>query len=98
MIFAEIVTDQHYNDFFQVVDEIIREKFEDVESGLQSDGWIWVKESDDKVVIDTFSSMLFEVKCSNRNSQLLSSVIGLLKEKLELNIFSKPVLEEHEYF
>lgn len=98
MVFAEIVTDQHYNDYFNVIDKLIRAEFKNVQSGLQSDGWIWVTDSDDKVAIDTFSSMFFEVKCDNENSELLKSVIASLEEKFELNIFEKPVKEEHEYF
>ncbi len=98
MIFAEIVTNQHYNDFFYVVDEVIRDNFENVKSGLQSDGWIWVTQSEEKVAIDTFSSMLFEVKCDDPNSGLLKSVIDCLQENLDLKIFPKPEFEEHEDF
>ncbi len=97
MIFAEIFTDQHYNKFYSEVDSVIRSNFESVESGLQSDGWIWVLRDKEKVAIDTFSSMLFEVKCVDPRSKLLASVLNCLKENFELNVFDKPEYENHEH-
>lgn len=62
MIFAEM---EYPRDYWDVHDELARHvqaHFSQVESGHQSDSWIWITRGDEKVGIDTFTSMKHQVK------------------------------------
>ena len=65
MIFAEIKYGKRYELMHNELFLFIKSKFKKVESGLQGDSWIWVFEGNDKVAIDTFSSMTHEIKSAN---------------------------------
>lgn len=96
MIFAEMRYKQHYSDFHVELVDFIRSNFSDIQYGLQGDSWIWIFDEDEKVAIDTFSSMKHQVKCNSERSQLLKRVISNLSAKFELDVYEKPELEAHE--
>ena len=96
MIFAEMQYQNHYSEFHAELVEFIKSNFTNVECGLQGDSWIWIFDENDKVAIDTFSSMKHQVKCENPNSSLTNKVINALSNRYKLRIYSKPEREPHE--
>ena len=96
MIFAEL---EYKQDYWDVHDELlayISGSFCKVQSGHQGDSWIWVFDGESKVEIDTFSSMKHQVKCADKESQLVQEVIRLLSKKYQLRLLEKPESEPHE--
>ena len=59
MIFAEIEYQKHYSDFHAELLAFVGKHFSQVQSGLQGDSWIWILDGEEKVAIDTFTSMKF---------------------------------------
>lgn len=96
MIFADMEYQSDYSDFHSELVTFIESNFSNVESGLQGDSWIWIFEGNDKVAIDSFSSMKHQVKCESSNNQLIQKVIQTLSRKYKLYTYSKPELEPHE--
>ena len=84
MIYARFTHNANYEEFHSELDQYIRLKYKNVQSGLQCDSWIWVTEDDDKVEIDTFYSHKHEVKSPNKNSILARRVIEYIHKKYEL--------------
>jgi len=98
MIFAELQYDRHYSDVHFELVHLLQNAFPDIQHGLQGDSWIWVFAGDDKVAVDTFSSMKHQVKSENLKSNLTKQVIRALSEKYQLTEFDDPELEAHEDF
>ena len=96
MIFAEMVYNQHYDDMHEPLLQLIKSRFKRVESGHQGDSYIWILEGEEKVVIDTFSSMKHQIKSESINSTLVKIVIQAIQEKYMLIVFNEPKLEGHE--
>ena len=71
MIFADMEYQSDYSDFHSELVTFIEHNFSNIKSGLQCDSWIWIFEDDDKVAIDTFSSMKHQVKCESPNTKLV---------------------------
>lgn len=92
MILAAIRYEQHYADFHSELVDFISANFSEVQHGLQGDSWIWIFEGDEKVEIDTFSSMKHQVKCDSENSQLLQKVISRLSAQYDLEVYANPAL------
>lgn len=84
MIFAELQYEQHYSDIHFELVEHLQVKFPDIQHGLQGDSWIWVFSGDEKVAVDTFSSMKHQVKSENSKSKLVRRVIKSLSERYQL--------------
>ena len=95
MIFAEMVYPNEYWDFHSELKAHVASNFEHWDSGLQSDSWFWIFDGDQKVAIDTFSSMKHQIK-SSTPGPLVQRVIDALKIKYELNVYAKPEFEGHE--
>jgi hypothetical protein len=75
MIFAEM---EYPQDYWDIHDELVRHvqaHFSQVESGHQSDSWIWITSGDEKVAIDTFTAMKHQVK-SARPGPLVQDVLA----------------------
>ena len=70
---------------------MIRSQFSDVEAGLQGDSWIWIFDGDDKVEIDTFSSMKHQIKSCTAGSHV-QQVIDALRAKYDVQVFNPPVV------
>ncbi len=98
MIFAEIQYKEDYSAIHTKLVNFIQSNFSNVQSGLQGDSWIWVSENNDRVSIDTFSSMKHQVKCEKHDSALTNKVINILLKKYKLRIYKEPELEPHEEY
>ena len=96
MIFGELQYQKHYDEMHRELVEFIEKRFSNVESGHQGDSWIWVIDENDKVQIDTFSSMHHQVKSPYRDSKLVHKVIRELKDSYSVSIYPEPELEAHE--
>ena len=97
MIFAEMEYPEDYSEIHEELVNYIKASFSQVESGLQGDSWIWIFENNDKVAIDTFSSMKHQIKCEKQNIPLTNKVIEALSKKYNLRIYDNPEFELHEY-
>jgi len=87
MIFAELEYKKHYSEIHDELVDFIKSEFPNIEHGLQGDSWIWIFDNNDKVAIDTFSSMKHQIKTSNAESALINKIIHHV---------STPELEVHE--
>ncbi len=96
MIYGEIKIDESYYDFYYELLTYIRKNFKNIESGLQGDAWIWIKSNNEKVALDTFTSMRFEIKSSTKRGVLVQEVIEILKKQYPLFIYDEPEYEAHE--
>jgi hypothetical protein len=92
MIFAEFQYADDYADMHPRIVELMEERFSKVQSGLQGDSWIWITDSDEKVAIDTFSSMRHQVK-SYSAGPLVQRVIDALRVKFDVKVLDPPVEE-----
>jgi hypothetical protein len=95
MIFADLQYSGRYEDHHNEILSLLKERFLRVDAGLQCDSWIWVWVADEKVAIDSFSSMTHQVK-SSRPGKHVEEVIAVLKERFELVIYPSPEPEPHE--
>jgi hypothetical protein len=88
--FAVIDHKQNYYDFYDELLNFIKRHFANVESGIQGDAWIWVLQDKQKVSIDTFYSMQFEIQ-SESNCDLLQSVLKTIQSKYPVNRYNTPI-------
>ena len=98
MIFAEILHEEKYEDFYYVLKAYVQQFFPNTKSGLHGDGWIEISEKNEVVSIDTFSSMKFQVKTSTPESKLVQKVIEIVSQKYKVKIYDTPEIEPHEDF
>jgi len=96
MIFAELQCEQNYSEMHFELVEYLKIKFSDIQHGLQGDSWIWIFEGDEKVAIDSFSSMKHQIKSESPNRDLVEQVIATLSERYKLARYDKPEFEPHE--
>ena len=96
MIFAELKYERDYSDLHFELVEYLQSKFPDIEHGLQGDSWVWIFAGDEKVAVDTFSSMKHQVKSEQWNGGLVRQVIATLSERYKLTEFDEPEFEPHE--
>lgn len=89
MIFAELMYSGRYEDFHDELLAFVRERFEEVESGIQGDSWIWITYRGERVALDTFTSMRHQVK-SRKPGLHVEKVIAALKEKFAVNEYARP--------
>lgn len=93
MIYAVLQYDQHYSDVHDSLVELLTSSFRNIEHGHQGDSWIWIFENEEKVAIDTFSSMKHEVKSEVPSSTLAKKVIETLSRKYQVVIHPEPKIE-----
>ena len=96
MIFAELQYEQDYSDVHFELVEFMKNKFPEIQYGLQGDSWIWVFHGDEKVAIDTFSSMKHQVKSESSKGDLVKLVIATLSDRYTLTEYDEPELEPNE--
>ena len=96
MIYAELDYEEHYSEIHTALVELIQREFDDTQSGLQGDSWIWIFAGDEKVEVDTFTSMKHQIKSSQTNSALAEKVIRYLTQHYKVLVFAEPVPEAHE--
>jgi hypothetical protein len=95
MIFADIEYQKHYADFHAELLAFVGKHFSQVQSGLQGDSWIWIFDGEEKVAIDTFTSMKHQIK-SPKAGPHVWNVIDTLLRQFEMKVYEKPELEGHE--
>lgn len=83
---------ESYDDFYHELLAYIKSNFKNVELGLQGDAYIWIKNNNEKVALDTFTSMRFEIKCDVKNGTLVQEVIDSLKTQYPVSIYPEPEL------
>ena len=89
LIFAELEYASHYADAHRAIAALMESYFPNVQSGLQGDSWIWIIDADEKVAIDTFSSMTHQVK-SYTAGHLVQKVIDALRTEFDVNVLDHP--------
>ena len=95
MIFAELVYPQHYAEMHDELHAFLDSHFARIESGHQGDSWFWVFEGDEKVAIDTFTSMKHQVK-SGKPGPHVQEVVDALRTRYPLLVHDTPIPEPHE--
>ena len=85
--FAVIEHSQSYHEFHDELLDYVKGHFSQVESGIQGDAWIWITQEEQKVAVDTFSAMQFEIK-SDDNNELLQSVIDTIRKKYPVRLYA----------
>ena len=98
MIFAELQYEQDYSEVHSELVEYLKSKYPSLDCGLQGDSWIWIFDGDEKVAIDTFSSMTHQIKSESPKGHLAKQVIEVLSTKYKLIEYDDPELEPHEDF
>jgi hypothetical protein len=93
MIFADFHYSGPYTAAHDDLYAFLHSRFDRVEGGLQGESWIWIDE--DKVEVDTFSAMTHQVKSSRPGSHV-ERVIGVVKEKYDVQVYPQPEIEPHE--
>ena len=96
LIFAELQYAKHYDDMHDELVDFIKVRFKNTESGHQGDSWIWILDGNDKVQIDTFTSMKHQIKSPLRTSKLVRTVIRELESNYSVNVYPTPESEAHE--
>jgi hypothetical protein len=95
MVFAEMVYQTHYADFHPELVAFVGRTFSQVQSGLQGDSWIWILDGEEKVALDTFTSMKHQIKSPKAGAHV-QAVVEALRRRFELNVYAQPELEGHE--
>ncbi len=95
MIFAELEYPERYSDFHDELVEFIQATFPYIQYGHQGDSWIWITDGNEKVEIDTFTSMKHQIK-SAHDGNLVKKVMATLESKYKLRVYEIPELEAHE--
>ena len=95
MVFAEMVYQKHYSEFHAELLAFVERHFARVQSGHQGDSWIWILDGEDKVAIDTFTSMKHQIK-SPKAGAYVQKVIETLQRGFLLRVYEEPELEAHE--
>jgi hypothetical protein len=81
---------EHYADVYSSLLDLITAKFAHVESGMQGDAWIWVFRDGQKVEIDTFYAMQFEIN-ADEDGELLRDVVRTLQPKYPIRLYDPPI-------
>jgi hypothetical protein len=88
MAFAVIEHSQSYHEFYDELLDYVKRHFPQVKSSVQGDAWIWIAQGEQKVAVDTFSAMQFEIK-SDDKSELLQSVIDTIRKKYPVRLYAE---------
>src|SRR5690606_7053384 len=96
MIIGEFESGESYHDLHGNLLEFINIHFRNVESGLQGDAYIWITSEGEKVSLDTFSSMKFQIKAKASSSSLVKLVVNALKKQYTVQLYPEPIWESHE--
>jgi hypothetical protein len=92
MVFAQVQYAGGYADVHVEMVALMESQFSDIQSGLQSDSWIWIMDGNDRIAIDTFSSMKHQVKSYSSGSHV-EQVIDALRVKYDVQVFDEPLEE-----
>jgi len=95
MVFAEMEYPKHYSEFHDELLAFVHRHFSRVESGHQGDSYIWILDGEDKVAIDTFTSMKHQIKSQTAGAHV-QKVIETLLQRYKLHVYQTPEREAHE--
>jgi hypothetical protein len=95
MIFAELEYEGDYDAIHHQLVAFLSKHFSRVDSGYQSDSWIWIFDGGEKVAVDSFSSMKHQVK-SAKPGPHVQGVIETLQREYKVTIYESPEFEAHE--
>ncbi len=95
MIFAELEYEKHYSDVHAELVACLGRRFVRVQSGLQGDSWIWILDGEERVAVDTFTSMKHQIK-SPKEGVHVQKVIATLRRQFDVRVYEQPELEAHE--
>lgn len=95
MIFAELEYPLDYSDFHDELVDYLTACFPEIQYGLQGDSWIWITDGDEKVEVDTFTSMKHQIK-SAHDGKFVQKVMATLSARYKLRVYEIPELEGHE--
>ncbi len=95
VIFAALDYPEAYEDKHEEFVKFATARFAFVDSGLQSDSWIWIHLGREKVAIDTFSGMKHLIK-SARAGPHVDAVIEAFRSSYTIHVYPTPELEPHE--
>jgi hypothetical protein len=96
MIIGEIESSDSYHDFYCELLEFMKIHFRNVESGSQGDAYIWITSKGEKVSLDTFSSMRFQIKANSSSNSLVKLVVNTLKKQYTVQLYPEPICEGYE--
>lgn len=96
MIFAEIDYEKKYPEMHDELVDFFKTGFPAIQHEHQGDSWIWIFENEEKVTIDTFSSMKHQIKASSAEYSLINKIIEYVRTKYAVVIYTTPELEAHE--
>ena len=85
--FAIIEHSQSYYEFYAELLDCVTRHFSQVRSGVQGDAWIWITQDGQKVTVDTFGAMQFEIKADEKGA-LLQSVIDTVRKKYPARLYA----------
>ncbi|WP_028604322.1 hypothetical protein [Ottowia thiooxydans] len=97
MIFAEMEYPEDYWDFHGQLKDFLSAHFAHIDSGLQGDSWFWIYDGQQKVALDTFSSMKHQIK-SAAPCEHVQLVIKTLQLRYKVNVYPEPEVEGTEDF
>jgi hypothetical protein len=95
MVFAELEYRKDYSEMHAELVAFARSRFSLVESGIQGDSWIWILDGEEKVQIDTFTSMKHQVKSAKPGPHVWK-VVEALRGTYKMKIYETPIPEGHE--
>lgn len=95
MIFAELADRSPYWELHTELVAFLTSHFPQIQSGLQGDSWIWILDGEEKVSIDTFTSMKHQIK-SDKPGPHVQKVIEVMRLRYAVNVYGTPELEAHE--
>ena len=98
MIIGEIESSDGYHDLYDKLLEFMKIHFRNVESGSQGDAYIWITNKTEKVSLDTFSSIRFQIKADASSSSLVKLVVNTLKKQYTVQLYPEPISESHEEY
>lgn len=86
---------KHYSEVHAELLALVDRHFSQVQPGHQGDSWIWILDREDKVAIDSFTSMKHQIK-SPKVGAHVQKVIETLQRGFQLGMYGAPGLESHE--
>ncbi|MCA9207076.1 MAG: hypothetical protein KDA55_01915 [Planctomycetales bacterium] len=96
MIYASLNYRGEYSSHHRLIYRILKANFDNVREGLQGDSWIEVSANNQRVSVDSFTSLKHEVKGRDTDEELVNEVIEVLRRRLNVTIINPPESEAHE--
>ncbi len=89
-VFGIVEHTEPYADVYGDLLAHLRTTFSGVESGIQSDAWIWILRDGVKVAVDTFYATQFEVSADSDHA-LVRDVIAAIQSRFPIRRYDPPI-------